>query len=256
MSAGGSGNTRGWTLQSGGPPRSALFRAAVLLGAAALILAVMLGLGWVVTRVVPGSGLGGLDLAIDVWLAEHRTPTLDVASTVATDLCSTTSVFVLGFLAAAGSAALLRRWWPAVLLPVALVGELWLFLATAMIVKRPRPPVAHVDAALPPTSSFPSGHTGAAICLFGGIAVIVVCTVRAWWRWLVVAMAAVVVVAVAPPGCTGAPTTSPTPSAPSCWRCRGCSSRSGRCTWRRRPVVAARHRQPRSGRNPAPLTTR
>jgi undecaprenyl-diphosphatase len=177
--------------------RSALVRAAVLLGAAALIMAVMLGLGWVVTRVMPGSGLGGFDLAIDVWLAEHRTPALDVASTIATDLCSTTSVFVLGFLAAAGSAALLRRWWPAVLLLVALVGELWLFLATAMIVKRPRPPVAHVDAALPPTSSFPSGHTGAAICLFGGIAVIVVCTVRAWWRWLVVASAAVLVIAVA-----------------------------------------------------------
>ena len=113
------------------------------------------------------------------------------------NVCSTTSVFVLGFLAAAGSAALLRRWWPAVLLAIALVGELWLFLATAMIVKRPRPPVAHVDAALPPTSSFPSGHTGAAICLFGGIAAIVVCTVRAWWRWLVLAVAVVVVVAVA-----------------------------------------------------------
>ena len=181
----------GWTT------RSALVRAAVVLGAAALILAVMLGLGWVVTRAVPGSGVGGFDLGIDVWLAEHRTPTLDVASTVATDVCSTTSVFVLGFLAAAGSAALLRRWWPAVLLVVALVGELWLFLATAMIVQRPRPPVAHVDAALPPTSSFPSGHTGAAICLFGGIAAIVVCAVRAWWRWLVVATAAVLVILVA-----------------------------------------------------------
>ena len=166
----------------------------MLLGGAALILAVMLGLGWLVTHVEPSTGP---DLAIAVWFAQHRTPALDVASTVATDLCSTTSVFVLGFLAAAGSAALLRRWWPAVLLAIALVGELWLFLATAMIVKRPRPPVAHVDAALPPTSSFPSGHTGAAIALFGGIAAIVLCTVRAWWRWLVLAVAAVVVVAVA-----------------------------------------------------------
>ena len=171
-----------------------LVRGAVLLGGAALILAVMLGLGWLVTHVEPSTGP---DLAIAVWFAQHRTPALDVASTVATDLCSTTSVFVLGFLAAAGSAALLRRWWPAVLLAIALVGELWLFLATAMIVKRPRPPVAHVDAALPPTSSFPSGHTGAAIALFGGIAAIVLCTVRAWWRWLVLAVAAVVVVAVA-----------------------------------------------------------
>src|SRR5690242_5970837 len=154
----------------------------------------MLGLGWLVTHAEPSAGP---DLAIATWLAQHRTPALDAASTFATDVCSTTSVFVLGFLAAACSAALLRRWWPAVLLAIALVGELWLFLATAMITKRPRPPVAHVDAALPPTSSFPSGHTGAAVCLFGGVAAIVVCTVRAWWRWLVVAVAAVLVLAVA-----------------------------------------------------------
>lgn len=169
----------------------------MLLGAAAMILAMMLGLGWLVTHAEPGTGFGGVDLGIDVWLAGHRTQALDEASTVATDLCSTTGVFALGAVAAAGSAAVLRRWWPAVLLAVALVGELSLFLATAMIVQRPRPPVAHVDAALPPTSSFPSGHTCAAVCLFGGIAVIVMGTVRAWWRWLVVALAAVLVTAVA-----------------------------------------------------------
>lgn len=192
-----------------------LVRGGVLLGGAALILVVMLGLGWLVTHAEPSAGP---DLAIAAWLAQHRTPALDAASTVATDVCSTTSVFVLGFLAAACSAGLLRRWWPAVLLAIALVGELWLFLATAMITKRPRPPVAHVDAALPPTSSFPSGHTGAAVCLFGG-------SPRSWcapcgrggagwwsplppcssWR-------------SPSPGCTGARTTSPMRSARSCWR--------------------------------------
>jgi undecaprenyl-diphosphatase len=177
--------------------RSVLLRAAVLLGAAALVLVVMLGLGWLVTHAEPGTGLAALDIGIDAGLAAHRTPALDVASEIATNLCSTTNVFVLGFLAAGASALLLRRWWPVLLLVVALVGELALFLATAMIVARPRPPVAHVDAALPPTSSFPSGHTGAAICLFGGIAVIVWCTVRARWRWVVAALAAVLVVTVA-----------------------------------------------------------
>jgi membrane-associated phospholipid phosphatase len=177
--------------------RFAALRVAVLLGAAALILAVMLGLGWLVTHVEPGTGLGAVDVGIDAWLAGHRTPALDVASDVATNLCSTTNVFLLGSLAAAASVALLRRWWPLLLLVVALVGELWLFLTTAILTGRPRPPVAHVDAALPPTSSFPSGHTCAAICLFGGIAVIVISTVRAWWRWVVVALAAVAVVAVA-----------------------------------------------------------
>jgi hypothetical protein len=64
-------------------------------------------------------------------------------------------------------------------------------------VGRPRPPVPHLDAALPPTSSFPSGHTAAAICLYGGVASIVLRVVRAWWRWLVLGVAVVVIVAVA-----------------------------------------------------------
>lgn len=58
-------------------------------------------------------------------------------------------------------------------------------------------PVAHLDAILPPTSSFPSGHTAAAVCLFGGIAVIVCRATAAWWRYLVVALAVVLVLAVA-----------------------------------------------------------
>jgi hypothetical protein len=61
-----------------------------------------------------------------------------------------------------------------------LVGELALFLTTALIVDRPRPPVPHLDAALPPTSSFQSGHTGAAICLYGGVALIIFVSTRSW----------------------------------------------------------------------------
>jgi undecaprenyl-diphosphatase len=177
--------------------RSVALRAATLPAAAAVVLVVMLGLGLLVTRVEPATPLGPADLGVDAWLAAHRTPLLDTASQLATDLCSTTNTFLIGLLAAAGSSVVLRRWWPALLLAIALVGELALFLATAMTVGRPRPPVPHVDAALPPTSSFPSGHTGAAICLFGGIAAIVLTATRAWWRWVVVAVAAVLVVAVA-----------------------------------------------------------
>ena len=174
-----------------------VLRAAALVAAGAVVLVVMIGLGWLVTHVEPQTPLGAADLGIDGWLAAHRTPLLDTASQLATDLCSTMNTFVLGLLAAAASVMILRRWWPVLLLVIALLGELALFLATAMIVGRPRPPVPHVDAALPPTSSFPSGHTGAAICLFGGVAVIVLMTTRAWWRWVVLAAAGVLVVTVA-----------------------------------------------------------
>ena len=85
------------------------------------------------------------------------------------------------------------------LLAVVLVGELILFITAAGVVNPPRPPVAHLDAELPPTASFPSGHTGAALCLYGAVAVLVLGATLAWWRWLVVAAAvtAVVLVAVA-----------------------------------------------------------
>jgi membrane-associated phospholipid phosphatase len=171
--------------------------AGVLVLGWAVWLVVMLALGWLVTHVLAGTWLGGADLAVDAWLVDHRTGPLDPASAIATGLCSTTNVFVIGSVAAAVASLLLRRWWPLLLLAVALVGEFVMFFTTAILTERPRPPVAHLDAALPPTSSFPSGHTAAAICLFGAIAVIVCRATRAWWRYLVVAAAVILVLAVA-----------------------------------------------------------
>jgi membrane-associated phospholipid phosphatase len=51
------------------------------------------------------------------------------------------------------------------------------FLLTGLVIDRERPAVSHLDVA-PPTSSFPSGHTGAAVALYGGLAVIVGWRVR------------------------------------------------------------------------------
>jgi undecaprenyl-diphosphatase len=53
----------------------------------------------------------------------------------------------------------------------AIVGELLVFLVVTALVDRARPGVPHLDAA-PPTSSFPSGHVGAAVALYGCLAVI------------------------------------------------------------------------------------
>jgi membrane protein implicated in regulation of membrane protease activity len=131
------------------------------------------------------------------WLIEQRNPALDAASSVLSDLASTTVVLVSGLVVAIAASLLLRHWWPFALMALALLGELALFLNSAIIVGRSRPDVDHLDAALPPTSSFPSGHTAAAICLYGGLAAIVLLVSRGWWRWLVVALAVLAVVAVA-----------------------------------------------------------
>ena len=84
--------------------------------------------------------------------------------------------------------AWLRRWRPALFVALAMFGELTLFLASARAVSRDRPDVPHLDGSLP-TSSFPSGHIAATICLYTAIAIIVMPRTDRWWRWLTVAAA-------------------------------------------------------------------
>src|SRR5689334_17734295 len=71
----------------------------------------MLALGRLVTHLLTGSRLGAADLAVVAWPAEHRTDPLDTASTIATNLCSTTNVILIGPVAAAVAGVVLRRWW-------------------------------------------------------------------------------------------------------------------------------------------------
>lgn len=169
---------------------------AVLLGVGAVLFGMLLGIGWWVTAVEPGTAVQAADMGVLWWLVAHRVSVLDTASLYAADLASTTTTLAAGIVAGVVAALVLRRWWPLLLLAVALVGELVLFLNAAILIGRPRPVVPHLDAALPPTSSFPSGHTAAAICLYGGVAAIVWRAVAAWWRWIVLGVAVVLVVAV------------------------------------------------------------
>ena len=171
--------------------------AARLVVAAVLLLGVVVGAGLLITKIFAGTGVEAADAAADRWLAGHRTPALDPVSAVAAELGNTQVVIGVGLVAAILAVAVLRRWRPAIFLSVLLLGELAIFLTTTVVIERPRPPVTHLDAALPPTSSFPSGHTAASICLYGGIAALVFLNTRARWRWLVVALAVLVVTAVA-----------------------------------------------------------
>jgi len=70
----------------------------------------------------------------------------------------------------------LGRWRESLIVVVAVVGELLIFLAITALVHRDRPPVVRLDEA-PPTSSFPSGHTGAAVALYACLAVLLLRTV-------------------------------------------------------------------------------
>ena len=71
----------------------------------------------------------------------------------------------------------LGRWREPSALLLAISGELLIFAFVTATVHRTRPDVIRLDPA-PPTSSFPSGHTGAAVALYGCIAVIVLRELR------------------------------------------------------------------------------
>ena len=92
--------------------------------------------------------------------------------------------------------AVWRRWRPVLFVALAMVGELTLFLASARAVDRPRPPVENLDGQMP-TSSFPSGHIAATICVWLAITLIVFPRTDRWWRWIFVALAVLMPVGVA-----------------------------------------------------------
>ncbi len=177
------------------PARRRLGRtaAAVVVGWV-LILGAIVGIGELVVKDGGGNLLG--DTTIPHWFAAHRTPTLTSWSEVFSDLGGTTWIIVVAFAVCVLALAILRRWRPVVFLAALLVGEVTMFLTAASVVKRARPDVTHLDHKLP-TSSYPSGHVAATLCLYIGIAVLVIGHARGWWRWLFLVPAVGMPVAVA-----------------------------------------------------------
>jgi undecaprenyl-diphosphatase len=148
-----------------------------------LIAGAMFGIGKLITSHPPA-----FDETVPRWLATHRTPQLNTISYYLSQAGSTRWILAVGLVIVPLALALIGRWRPAVFVVVAMFGELALFVSVATIVHRARPPVTHLDGHLP-TSSFPSGHTAATMCLYGALAILVVPRTRGLWRWLAVAVA-------------------------------------------------------------------
>jgi membrane-associated phospholipid phosphatase len=176
-------------LRTGRPPatrwrrlRDGVPSALCLLSRALVLLAALVALGWLLAKVVHDDGIGRADSGLSRWLAGERTHDHNSLTRWTTLLSETITVTVLAVLTVAITAFVWRRWREPML--VAVAGEVGIFLATTLLVDRQRPPVSHLDEA-PPTSSFPSGHTAAAICLYGALAVLASQRARsALVRWL------------------------------------------------------------------------
>jgi membrane-associated phospholipid phosphatase len=161
-----------------------------------LIFGMLFAFGMLVSRYTKGTVIEAADIAVPRWFADHRMPVLDDISWLLSKAGDTHAVLAVSLVFCPLAVAVLRRWRPALFIALAMFGELGLFLAAAKAVNRPRPDVPQLDGPLP-TSSYPSGHIAATICLYTAIALVVLPRTNRWWRWLTVAAAIVLPLAVA-----------------------------------------------------------
>jgi undecaprenyl-diphosphatase len=160
---------------------------AVRLVGGGLVLALALALiGWAIVKLATPSALTRWEDSVNQWFYAARTPTLDTVSHIGSYLADTITCIVLLVVVTVVLRLWLGRWRESWTLFAAIVGELLVFLVVTAVVNRPRPDVPLLDVA-PPTSSFPSGHTAAAVAFYGCLAVIVLRQLRP--RWFAVAIA-------------------------------------------------------------------
>jgi undecaprenyl-diphosphatase len=161
-----------------------------------VVVAIALLLGAVVTHFVVGHALGQGDLDVAQWFARRRSDTWNTVSQIGSGVAETFTV--LAVLAIALGVLAWRRCWPQCgLLAVTMSAEAGTYLVATYVVSRNRPAVPRLEDLIL-ADSYPSGHTAAAVALYGSLA-IVVCslTQQRVWRRLFLALAVVAPIMVA-----------------------------------------------------------
>ena len=149
---------------------------AVWIVAFVVLAGVMIGLGLLLTHVLSPAGGGRVDAAVSRWFVSVRTPMWDTVTAIGSDLGSTG--VVIGVAVLAGIVLAIGRHWRQIgFLACALTLEFTVFLLSTVLVDRTRPQVPRLDVT-PPTSSYPSGHTAAAITLYVALAIVIWSLVR------------------------------------------------------------------------------
>ncbi|GAC1544539.1 MAG: hypothetical protein NVS3B12_33300 [Acidimicrobiales bacterium] len=152
--------------------RGAWAREAVTLVVAGIVLlALMTSLGLILTHTLGHSALTSADKRLSDGIFRHRSAGWTSATWWFTQFAEALTVVVAGALIAIAFRLRSGRWIPGMFLLAALLGESSIYVLITTLVHRHRPLIKHLDAA-PPTSSFPSGHVAASVCLYGALAVI------------------------------------------------------------------------------------
>ncbi|MFG2989507.1 diacylglycerol kinase family protein [Streptomyces sp. NPDC048257] len=173
-------------------------RSGLLLLLLPLQAASVAGLGLLVTGPLADRWPLSVEDGVNRALADRRETLATALSDGMSLLAGTESIITLTLVAVLALLLVprVRQWRQAAFLAGAVAAQSAVFLLVTLVVGRARPDVPHLDAA-PPTSSFPSGHVGAATALFGGLAVLAAGRLRGVRRGLVVGVLLLVPLAVA-----------------------------------------------------------
>lgn len=141
-----------------------------------VLTVVLIGLGLILTKVLVGGSLDTWDNSVNRWFVTQRTTTLDPLSSVGSAMGASLTIIAIALVASI-VLAIGRHWRQLGFLASCLTLEASVALTASIVVNRPRPNVPRLDAA-PPTASFPSGHTAAAMALYVSLAIVLASLVR------------------------------------------------------------------------------
>jgi undecaprenyl-diphosphatase len=147
------------------------------------------------TRPLKNSAIVHNDQSMSKWFVPHRTPRLNSLSFVGSMMSDTLVKIIVTAIIAIVMLIIWKRWLEPLMVVVPLVLEALTFITVTTLVGRPRPNVPHLDTS-PVGSSYPSGHTAAAVAYSAIVVVIFWHTRRTWIRALVVTIGALVPILV------------------------------------------------------------
>src|SRR3954469_5893863 len=126
----------------------------------ALLYAALVGLGLLLTRVLDTTGFVDAEDDVNNTLADGRTKPLNDLTYILSGLGNTAAIVGALLVVAIALRLALKRWRESIFLIVAVSAQALVFLCVQLTITRTRPDVKRLDSS-PPTSSYPSGHTGA-----------------------------------------------------------------------------------------------